>query len=200
MENPRRIRTSTRISGTETARRRRKDSIARTEGLGGGRTNTGGGRPKIGGGRTRAGTGGIRARIGYKRQPRPPHCGCTRRCCLQKRCRLRQFVPAAEAEVVELHERTPLSPWRPRDAKAERGVRSGSGEGKGGEGGGGGQVAEKEAEEEELAEDNWARHQRWGRDPRGSAGGRKRPTPTRTGRAKPGKGRGRASGRPQKRR
>jgi hypothetical protein len=58
------------------------------------------------------------------------------KCCLPQRCRLRPSSFAAEA--VELHERTPLSPWRPRRREGERGVRSGSGEGKGGEGGGGG--------------------------------------------------------------
>jgi hypothetical protein len=47
-------------------------------------------------------------------------------------------------------------------------------------------LAEKEAEEEELAEDNWARHQRWGEDPRGK--GRRRRTArhnTRTGAQSP---------------
>jgi Zn-finger nucleic acid-binding protein len=108
-----------------------------------------------------------------------------------------EFVPAAEAEVVELHERTPLSPVetektrRRREesdleaarAKAERAAEAER------------VLAEKEAEEEELAEDNWKpvtsdEAKRSARKRGGRAKTGKRHNRTRTGRAKPGKGRG----------
>jgi hypothetical protein len=134
-----------------------------------------------------------------RRQPRPPHCGCTRRGNAAYRrsgadC-AREFVPAGR----RWWSCTRTLPRDREDAKAERGVRSGSGEGKGGEGGGAERGYEKEAEEEELAEDNWKPVTSDEAKRSKEEGGARRPARDTTARERARKarqGQARASGRP----
>jgi hypothetical protein len=89
------------------------------------------------------------------------------KCCLpQKRCRLRPSSFPPQRRRWWSCTRTPAVPDR-EDAKAERGVRSGSGEGKGGEGGGGGAGVGGRRRRRMSGGQLEARHQRWRRDPRG---------------------------------
>jgi hypothetical protein len=139
-----------------------EDSIARTEGLGGGRTNTGGGRPNWRRKNARRNWRQPRPRPhgrGTKRrQPRPPHCKCTRRgnaayrrsgadCRVRSRRRRRWWSctrePRCPRETEKTRRRREESDLEAARAKAERARRRAGvgGEGGGGGGAGGGQLA-----------------------------------------------------------